>query len=52
MVQQARLEAVASGLAPVSESWFAVNARAAAWHTLAALRPGHASRLNDALPWA
>ena len=31
MVEQARLEAVASGLAPAGEGWFAVNARDAAW---------------------
>lgn len=31
MVEQARLEAVDSGLAPVSEGWFVVNARDAAW---------------------
>ena len=33
MVEQARLEAVASGLAPVSPGWFVVNARDAAWVT-------------------
>ena len=31
MVEEARLEAVASGLAPVSAGWFVVNARDAAW---------------------
>ena len=31
MVEEARLEAVASGLAPVSPGWFVVNARDAAW---------------------
>ena len=31
MVDQARLEAVASGLAPVTPGWFVVNARDAAW---------------------
>jgi uncharacterized cupin superfamily protein len=31
MVRQARLEAVASGLTPAEEGWFAVNARNAAW---------------------
>ena len=31
MVRQARLEAVASGLAPAQEGWFTVNARDAAW---------------------
>ena len=31
MVQEARLETVASGLAPVSPGWFVVNARDAAW---------------------
>ena len=31
MVEEARLEAVASGLAPVSPGWFVVNASAAAW---------------------
>jgi uncharacterized cupin superfamily protein len=31
MVEEARLEAVASGLAPVSEGWLVVNARDAAW---------------------
>ena len=33
MVEEARLEAVDSGLAPVSEGWFVVNARDAAWLT-------------------
>ena len=33
MVEEARLEAVASGLAPVSPGWFVVNARDAAWVT-------------------
>ncbi len=31
MIEQARLEPVASGLAPVSPGWFVVNARDAAW---------------------
>jgi uncharacterized cupin superfamily protein len=31
MVEEARLEAVESGLAPVSPGWFVVNARDAAW---------------------
>jgi quercetin dioxygenase-like cupin family protein len=31
MVEEARLESVASGLAPVSPGWFVVNARDAAW---------------------
>jgi uncharacterized cupin superfamily protein len=31
MVEEARLEAVESGLAPVSPGWFVVNARNAAW---------------------
>jgi uncharacterized cupin superfamily protein len=31
MVDEARLASVASGLAPVSPGWFAVNARDAAW---------------------
>jgi uncharacterized cupin superfamily protein len=31
MVEQARLESVASGLAPVSPGWFVVNAGDAAW---------------------
>ena len=31
MVEEARLEPVASGLAPVSPGWFVVNARDAAW---------------------
>jgi uncharacterized cupin superfamily protein len=31
MIDQARLESVASGLAPVSPGWFVVNARDAAW---------------------
>ena len=31
MVEEARLEAVASGLAPVTPGWFVVNARDAAW---------------------
>jgi uncharacterized cupin superfamily protein len=31
VVEEARLEAVASGLAPVSPGWFVVNARDAAW---------------------
>jgi uncharacterized cupin superfamily protein len=31
MIEEARLEAVASGLAPVSPGWFVVNARDAAW---------------------
>jgi hypothetical protein len=34
MVEEARLEAVASGLAPVTEGWFVVNARDAAWLNL------------------
>jgi uncharacterized cupin superfamily protein len=33
MVNEARLEPVASGLAPVSPGWFVVNARDAAWVT-------------------
>src|SRR5688572_8361567 len=31
MVDQARLERVASGLTPVTPGWFVVNARDAAW---------------------
>ena len=31
MIEEARLEAVESGLAPVSPGWFVVNARDAAW---------------------
>jgi catechol 2,3-dioxygenase-like lactoylglutathione lyase family enzyme len=31
MVEEARLERVASGLAPVTPGWFVVNAREAAW---------------------
>jgi uncharacterized cupin superfamily protein len=31
MIEEARLESVASGLAPVSPGWFVVNARDAAW---------------------
>jgi uncharacterized cupin superfamily protein len=31
MVEEARLEAVDSGLAPVTEGWFVVNVRDAAW---------------------
>jgi uncharacterized cupin superfamily protein len=31
MVEEARLESVASGLAPVSPGWFVVNVRDAAW---------------------
>ena len=31
MVEEARLEEVGSGLAPVSEGWFVVNVRDAAW---------------------
>ena len=31
MVEEARLEAVDSGLSPVSDGWFVVNARDAAW---------------------
>ena len=33
MVEEARLEALESGLAPVSPGWFVVNARDAAWLT-------------------
>jgi uncharacterized cupin superfamily protein len=33
MVEEARLAEVGSGLAPVSEGWFVVNARDAAWIT-------------------
>jgi uncharacterized cupin superfamily protein len=33
MVEQARLEAVGSGLAPASDGWFVVNVRDAAWLT-------------------
>ncbi len=33
MVEEARLEAVDSGLAPVTAGWFVVNARDAAWLT-------------------
>jgi hypothetical protein len=33
MIEQARLERVASGLAPVTPGWFVVNAREAAHHT-------------------
>ena len=33
MVERARLESVASGLAPVSPGWFVVNAADAAWTT-------------------
>ena len=31
MIEEARLEPVASGLAPVTPGWFVVNAREAAW---------------------
>ena len=31
MIEEARLEPVASGLAPVTPGWFVVNARDAAW---------------------
>jgi uncharacterized cupin superfamily protein len=31
MIEEARLESVASGLAPVTPGWFVVNAREAAW---------------------
>ena len=31
MIEQARLERVASGLTPVTPGWFVVNAREAAW---------------------
>ena len=31
MVEEARLEEQASGLAPVTEGWFVVNVREAAW---------------------
>ena len=31
MIEEARLESLASGLAPVSPGWFVVNARDAAW---------------------
>ncbi len=33
MVEEARLEAVGSGLAPVTDGWFVVNVREAAWLT-------------------
>ena len=33
MVEEARLEALDSGLAPVTDGWFVVNAREAAWLT-------------------
>jgi uncharacterized cupin superfamily protein len=33
MVEEARLEALISGLAPVSDGWFTVNVRDAAWLT-------------------
>jgi len=33
MVEEARLEAVDSGLAPVTDGWFVVNVREAAWLT-------------------
>src|SRR6266566_8761842 len=33
MIEEARLEAVESGLAPVSDGWFVVNVRDAAWLT-------------------
>ena len=33
MTEQARLEELGSGLAPVTDGWFAVNARDAAWRT-------------------
>jgi len=33
MVDEARLEALDSGLAPLTEGWFVVNARDAAWLT-------------------
>ncbi len=33
MVEQARLETMDSGLAPISEGWFVVNVRDAAWLT-------------------
>jgi uncharacterized cupin superfamily protein len=36
MVEEARLEAVGSGLAPASAGWFVVNVRDAAWLTNAA----------------
>ena len=31
MIEEARLEAVDSGLAPVTDGWFVVNVREAAW---------------------
>ena len=31
MVEEARFEQVASGLAPVTPGWFVINARDAAW---------------------
>jgi hypothetical protein len=31
MVEEAKLESIASGLTPVSPGWFVVNARNAAW---------------------
>ena len=33
MIQEARLEAVGSGVAPVTDGWFVVNVKAAAWLT-------------------
>jgi hypothetical protein len=33
MVEEARLEEVGAGLAPVTDGWFVVNARDAAWLT-------------------
>lgn len=48
MVQEARLEDVGSGLAPVSEGWFVVNARDAAWLTNEAF--GAACRFEADVP--
>lgn len=44
MVEEARLEAVGSGLAALTDGWFVVNVRDAAWLTNAAFAPAASSR--------
>jgi hypothetical protein len=60
MVPEARLEKLDAGLTPVTEDWFVVNVRDAAWVTNEALgdactfegwQPGRPESWNG-LPWA
>jgi hypothetical protein len=47
MIQEARLEAVGSGVAPVTDGWFVVNVLAAAWLTTTPSERAGSSRATD-----